>query len=101
MGNTVDAMICSAEDMQIYFSNNKVVDLAIPLTGEGWLSVESASGVIHVSGFPEDVVLKAGEEGTFNIVWDRQWGLHTPSWEEQSCCLLPWQILADLNNKTP
>eukprot|EP00957_Ditylum_brightwellii_P076535 5817445-Ditylum_brightwellii.AAC.1 len=46
---------------RIYLSNNKVVDFAIPLTEEGGLSVERAVGVIRVNGFPEGIILKAGE----------------------------------------
>mmetsp|Transcript_2206 Transcript_2206/g.3222 ORF Transcript_2206/g.3222 Transcript_2206/m.3222 type:complete len:641 (-) Transcript_2206:101-2023(-) len=60
-GDVADAMIRSAEAIRIYLSNNKVVDLAIPLSEEGWLSVEKAGDVI---GFPDDVL--AGEEGVSN-----------------------------------
>ena len=41
-----DAMVRAAEQIRIYLSNNRRVQLAIPLTDDGWMGLSDASNVI-------------------------------------------------------
>jgi molecular chaperone DnaK (HSP70) len=62
-GACSDLMVRSAEAIRIYLSNNRAVDLALPLSDEGWLALDDAESVI----VPKHEEIEVGSSNSTHI----------------------------------
>lgn len=66
-----DAMVRAAESVRIYLSNNRCVNLALPLTEEGWLGLADPSEIIVED---EDETFEVGSNNSTHafVQWTRK-----------------------------
>jgi molecular chaperone DnaK (HSP70) len=62
-----DIILLAAEAIRIYLSNNRSVQLALPLTDDGWLALNSPSSVILTSPFEGDKPFEAGSQSATHL----------------------------------
>lgn len=54
-GEVKDAIVRTSEAIRIYLTNNKVANLHLPLTEEGWLEIENSNEVIFNAASSENI----------------------------------------------